>query len=269
MLNMTTIDLLPNVSVFSDQGSRSHQEDRYLVRKLHLPVKNGVGLLLAVMDGHFGSEVSVLVSEILEDTFSQNLIKRKGQVDLALEITFRDIIVRCQSFDQGSTLSVVYIPVSDSGFYTFAHVAHLGDSPVFAIDASGNLMFTAEHNVRQNAHDTELIARQNKRMIDSGDLLISPNAITLDVRFLQLTRSVGDSTFNKVLIREPEYQQVPINKGSMLIIASDGIFVDEDHLKLYQTLLEKGGKGQDASDIGRWALDQGADDNITVIVWKP
>ena len=269
MLNMTTIDLLPNVSVFSDQGARAHQEDRYLVRKLHLPVKNGVGLLLAVMDGHFGSEVSVLVSEILEDTFANNLVKRKGQVDAALEVTFKDIIARCQSFDQGSTLSVVYIPISDSGFYTFAHVAHLGDSPVFAIDASGNLVYTAEHNVSQNTQDAETIARQNKRMIDDGDLLISPNALTVDVRFLQLTRSVGDSTFNKILIREPEYQQVPINKGSMLIIASDGIFVDENHIQLYRTLLEKGEKGQDASDIGRWALDQGADDNVTVIVWKP
>jgi len=269
MLNMTTIDLLPNVSVFSDQGSRDHQEDRYLVRKLHLPVKNGVGLLLAVMDGHFGSEVSVLLSEILEDTFAHNLVKRKGQVDSALEITFRDIILRCQGFDQGSTLSVVYIPVSDSGFYTFAHVAHLGDSPVFAIDANGNLVYTAEHNVRQNSRDTEMIATQNKRMIDDGDLLISQNAITVDVRFLQLTRSVGDSVFNKVLIREPEYQLVPINKGSMLIIASDGIFVDENHLNLYRTLLKKGEDGQDASDIGQWVLDQGANDNITVIVWKP
>jgi len=269
MQNTTTHDLLPNVTVFTDQGGRAHQEDRYIVRKLHLPVKNGVGLFMAIMDGHFGSDVSVLLSEILADTFADTLVKRKGQVDAALDITFREMVLRCKGFDQGSTLSAVYIPVSESGFYTFAHVANIGDSPVFAIDAAGGLVYTSEHNVSQNQSDADSIARDNKRMIDDGDLYISDNAISMDVRFLQLTRSVGDNTFDKILIREPEYKQVPINKGSMLILASDGVFVDEDHAQLYRTLLDKSGQGQDASDIGKWILDQGADDNVTVIVWKP
>jgi serine/threonine protein phosphatase PrpC len=110
-----------NITHATLKGARPYQEDRFVVRQ------NEQGTLLAVFDGHGGSGVSDWCADVLKTTFDSFVSDHAFPDYLeVLKCVFISLDTHTDSFDEGSTASIVYIPSGTR----LAYVGVLGDSPV-------------------------------------------------------------------------------------------------------------------------------------------
>lgn len=250
------------VNSATDKGARDYQEDRFIVNRVDNSKEKG--WLLAVMDGHSGSEVAEF-SEANLATYFKNFTDPVLSITIeglkrALKLTIKVLSDSTKSMRSGCTLSIVYI----SETMAKAFVAVLGDSPVI-IKHNKGLFIGPEHNVRTNQNDKRIVL-QRGALYDPEGYMVDPNT----GRGLQLTRALGDSYFDAYLIRRPQIFSLNLDKDSFVIVASDGLVDpnhknDKDNIKGLVGILKNGG---DALDLVRDALSRETHDNVTAVIWK-
>ncbi|MBI2064908.1 MAG: protein serine/threonine phosphatase 2C family protein [Candidatus Yanofskybacteria bacterium] len=253
-----------DVTVAADVGARLYQEDRSLVYR-YISV-NESGWLLAVMDGHSGSaEVAEFCKINLPIYFEKLSAFITDCPDAVIEDILRDAIrilhEKTNNMSSGATISVVYISETREK----AFVAILGDSPVI-VRGAGSIWVSPEHNIRTNTKDR--IAVLQKGAIYSNGYMCDPETYY----GLQITRCLGDASFNNFLIREPEIFSINLDKNSLIIVASDGLIdpahennKDELAIRLIGIIQDEEGT---ALDLVNDALIRQTGDNVSAIVWK-
>jgi serine/threonine protein phosphatase PrpC len=246
-------------------GDRDYQEDRCLA--LHFKRSNFSGCLLAVLDGHGGSEAAEYCQQFIKECFPLlrfNIREAESQ----LEVIVAHLAEETRDYVCGTTLSMALI-IEKPDRLSRVTVAVLGDSPVVILDQKGEIHVSPEHNVRSNKNEENRVLSQGA-MIARG-YLFDPKS---DVKhYLQLSRALGDCHLDRILSRQPEIYT--IRHPRWILVASDGL-LDPTH-----TSLEEGGAGKiirkfaqksaNALDLIRWAMEKNfgeLDDNTTSVVWQ-
>lgn len=239
-----------------EKGTRFYQEDRFSV--IRHETQKEKGWLLAVMDGHGGAEVARYCEENIESKFKPLISDPQLMITDVLRQLIEVFVKETRGMDAGSTISLVYISETSER----AFVAILGDSLVIVKNAHG-LWISPEHNIRVNQADKKIVL--SKGAFSDGYYM---SASKLG-QGLQLTRSLGDASFDRFLIREPEiFSCFNLNKDSFIIVASDGL-LDPSHndrnVESLRNIVEKGGT---AYDLVNDAIRRKTGDNVTAVLWK-
>lgn len=250
-------DPIGSYTTCSEKGERYYQEDRCVVETLRL---DDLRLqMLAIMDGHSGSEVAELIKDILPRIVEDSFLQTGTNIPRLLQNTINTINQHTRYDHSGSTLSIVVIPSDERK----AYVAVLGDSPVIILDQNGRVVTSPDHNIRTNLEErNEAIkkgATTNGRYIydqKTGD-------------GLQMSRALGDVSMDSILNRNPEIYEVILNEDSFVIVATDGVFDPaHDTESDICRVIEMVDKGAEAKDLVKDALERQTGDNATAIVWR-
>lgn len=232
---------MQTISMDTQVGERPYQEDRMVVNY------NSARTLLAVIDGHGGSETAEYVHEHLPELFRTYNDLSRVFAHLATETALNE---------DGAAVSVV---VYDKDF-SLAQVAILGDSLVVIRDAAGLLNVSPEHNVRSNPAEADAACARGG--IISGGYLFSG----FSGQGLQMSRALGDASLSSVLNREPEIYSVALGPNSFILLGTDGVF-DPGHEGLdLKPIIEMIDNGANAYGIVSRAINLPTHDNATAIL---
>jgi serine/threonine protein phosphatase PrpC len=246
------------VSAKIAQGPRPYQEDRYLVHSFSLA--DGLsGYLLAVMDGHGGSETADLCRDLTPGIFH---LTGPETLEASLRKVVAGLDEQTRQMHSGTTVSLVCVLES----HRRAAVAVIGDSPVIAVDRDGQMIISPEHNVRTNLEEREQ-AQQRGGIYEAG-YIRSPRT----GEGLQMARALGDCGLDDILSREPTVYAVDLGPQSVIVLATDGVF-DPSHAQSDRLIEEMMGLTKrpgafDANTLIDWADRRGLMDNATAVVWK-
>lgn len=241
-----------SIATASKKGSRYHQEDRFFA---YTPTDDMGGLLLGVLDGHGGDEVSTLLEQLLPIIWQRHACFQKP------EEIFKRVFAEAHEYTKlmrsGSTTSLVYI----SPLENFAHIAVLGDSPVIVEQGDGQIYVGPDHNARSNVAEREAAITRGATY---DGAYVYDNIL---LEGLQMTRAFGDTSLSRILNREPEIATVTL--GRWLLVGSDGL-LDPTHMKNDPTLavVQAVRKGADAEKLVQRAVSLPASDNVTAILWR-
>ena len=245
---------LKPVTSATHQGTRYYQEDRFFTLTCEK------GTLIAVCDGHGGAQCSHRVSESLPVAFAEAISKPKTTVRKALEESIHQIAVEVEYFQNGSTLSCVFVPFKGN----YVTCAVVGDSPIVIKDADGNINISPDHNVRTNPEEAQAV-------IERGGFVQNGYAFaTYDGGGLQMGRALGDTELRRILSTKPDIYRVKVNKESFVIVATDGAF-DPGHYDFKQSaaaVVQIVAEGGEAEQIVKHALDIKTGDNVTALVGR-
>lgn len=250
---MKTINRPKRVTYASVLGGRSHQEDR--IARWFFRGKGFKGYLLAIMDGHGGSEAAEICAQQMKSFF---LLTNPGESENALRELVARLHEETKGLYQGTTLAIACVLES----HDKVSIAILGDSQVVVIDELGEAHVSPEHNVRTNFTERAAAMGRGAHYFEGR--------IHNYVIALQMSRALGDRELNSVLSREPEVYTIQAPRW--IAVASDGV-LDPKHGesgKLIDELVELGKKGADAKRLMSWVHgpDHRLSDNASVIVWK-
>jgi serine/threonine protein phosphatase PrpC len=249
------------VTVSNAKSDRPNQEDRHVNARFEIDlVPNGLGRLLAVMDGHGGIRAVQLVEKLLPQLFEEAMLNAGGDVSRAMNVLFDRLAGYTANIESGTTLSLVYLP-DNTGM---AHWAVLGDSPVVIKGRDGRIFIAPGHNLAANPEERERVARRGAGY-ENGYMLIADKGEMLG---LQVSGALGDVRFGSYLTRKPFVGSVPIGHRSFVFVGSDGIFNREtshekDDIRHIVELIKT---GHDAYDLVEDALERATGDNVTAMV---
>jgi serine/threonine protein phosphatase PrpC len=234
------------------KGSRSYQEDRSFT------LETAGYLVLGVLDGH-GGDYCVKFCEAAFPEHIQEWLNNEDDLSFVLKYSFADINARTEFMTEGCAASVIIIDKERKQ----AHVAILGDAPVYIRDNSGNIWIAPEHNVRNNHEEAEA-AQKRGGFITGGYLYQSYSG-----HGLQMSRALGDSSLSKVLNREPEIFIINLGPESFVMVASDGV-VDPSHGSgsSWSEVVGDLMHGDNAQQLVDRALAIPTNDNVTALVWR-
>lgn len=234
-------------------GGREFQEDYFFTEYC------AEGMLLAVMDGHNGPSTAMFVRNNFPRYFS-SWWKRYHDSERAFRYAFRMVEKMTRKNESGSTMSAVFI-YDDK---PTALVGSIGDSPVIIYSPEGLIFTSPDHNVRTNLKERErCIARAG--WYRDGYIM---SATVRDVG-LQMARALGDCEMGDVIERVPEFSFVDLQPGSVVVVASDGVF-DPQHVSANQDICQIAKRvleGATAEDTVRESPGKKYD-NVTAIVLR-
>jgi serine/threonine protein phosphatase PrpC len=240
------------ISASTAQGEREYQQDRLIIEQ------GRAGFLLAVMDGHGRSDrAAELVAEKLPAIWFQEAKGNSWQQRIFT--SFEKLGQLTANEDSGTTVSMVWIPRRAK----HAHIGILGDSPVALRHGDGTFWVGPEHNAINNE-------AERRAAVERGASFKHPYLHYRGVGF-QFSRSLGDASLGAILNRTPEVFTVPLDPGSTILIATDGVFSSqhdtniEDGCRDLFKILDAGG---DTDAIVADAINRQTKDNVTVIVCK-
>ncbi len=235
------------------QGSRNHQEDRFVVQE-----DSAGGGFFAVMDGHSGDFVSGFIARNILEIFSKEMTQLKNP-EQAILATFAELNSRTRNVGAGSTLSLVLIPPEEDRVY----IGILGDSPVI-LRHGGKTWVSPEHNARNN--ESERKAAEARGAVYSNGYLYDGSGEC----GLQLSRAFGDAALGNILNREPEIFEMALAEGDVIVLATDGVVdpAHQDSSAMAKHVLALAEKHGDAEYLVHDALDRQTRDNVTAIVCR-
>ena len=249
-----------SVSRAQAQGPREAQEDSIL----YIPFRNAGGgrcHLLGVMDGHGGKGIDGgEVSRYCKEQIPNLINPKAAHMGKEFMRLVEELDARTSLAEMGSTLSLAWIDESEQSVTT----AVLGDSPVIVVDASGKVRLSEMHNVR-NTFELEAALRRGAIFHD-GYLVKVPEGDGL-----QLTRSLGDNYFRRILNQTPVISRYVLGEKSLVMIGSDGLFdIQYDALDtdVVQATVAEAQKKRSARGVLRWSKKQGLLDNTSLILWR-
>ena len=198
----------------------------------------------------------------------------------ALRQTVNQLISDCSHFRHaGSTLSMAYIVPSRQNLKVYT--AQLGDSAVVILSPDKQLHVTNEHSVATCKADRAII--QNK--IDEIQKNVKPGywlrAVRLEDQYLMIgpgpegqtgiavTRALGDSCFNGLMIREAELQDFTVPIDSLVLGMTDGVHNNgdlEDRHSAYREIAERLQAAHSLQTIGNDLVNrEDIIDNVTIV----
>jgi serine/threonine protein phosphatase PrpC len=242
-----------NITTATNQGEQDYQEDRLLTEQ------NNCGALLAVADGHGDdADTASLVCQELPKIWSTR--KTGSETRQNISTLFRKLNQLTSANTSGTTLSMAWVSLESKTLYT----GILGDSLVAVNNPEQELWVGPEHNARSNPEERDAAIKRGA--VFDGRYLYYRG------RGLQISRSLGDSALAPILNRSPEIFVVPIVRGSVILIASDGIFSSwRDHYDTahrFAWVLDIIHHDGDAQAIVNDAVQHGAMDNVTVVLCR-
>ena len=252
------------ISDATSLGRRDYQEDRLLTSTMEQ------GTLLAVFDGHGGSEAAEMCDEYFPGLFDDAIGQPSVDSPTAIRIAFADMAKMTNDLASGSTASIAYIPwnkTANPWTIDIVWVAILGDSPVITKSTVGETRVSPEHNVRTNLVE-RAVAVQRGGTYNGGYLFDYAGRNGMYGQGLQMARAFGDRDLSRVLSREPEMYSVSLGPGSYILVATDGL-VDPGHrepeaaLKAITELIDG---GADAQALVDYAIAVPTYDNATAIL---
>lgn len=239
---------MAKITVESEKGPRGYQEDRHY--ETYIP--DSKLQLLAVMDGHGGSEISDFCAKNIFRMISTD----PDDPEHKLNALVNNLNSATRNNEAGSTFSGVII----SEELKTVSVAILGDSPVVVLDSKCKLHVSPEHNVRTNMEE--------RRATEERGGYYSNGYICVGDRGSQLSRALGNKHLGKVISKEPEIYT--IKDPVWVLVASDGL-LDPSHQNT-EELIEEIGKfaksKADANTLMDWVKKRGLEDNATAVVWN-
>jgi protein phosphatase len=213
----------------------------------------GVYIIADGMGGHSAGEIAstTIVNAIAQKTYTELLPADmetgtetdNGQwlleaVQAANEAVFS--IRKSTGSDLGSTLVAALIEGNN------AHIANVGDSRAYLINAKGIRQITTDHSLVERLVATGQITREEARYHHQRNVIY---------------RTIGDKA-----IVDIDMNSLPLSHGDRLLLCSDGLsgmITDED----IQRIVEKAPSTQAACDaLVDAANAAGGEDNITVII---
>lgn len=244
------------ITIASAVGEREYQEDFFLVEE-----DLAEGTLLAVMDGHIGTNAALFVRDHLVRYFRSGWIRFRDS-DKAFRYALKLAERGTRKLEAGTTVSAVFI-YRDKPLVL---VSVVGDSPVVILTNDGPFI-GPDHNVRTNPQERERCIARGARY-KNGYIFsnISPDW------GLQMSRSFGDRDMGDVIEHIPEFFSLQRADGGYIALMTDGV-IDSGHAssESIKTTADFIHDGAEAADLVRRVLDIEGDykDNATAIVWRP
>lgn len=247
------------MTVATDQGTRPHQEDRWVQAWIDLPLSPG--WLLAIFDGHRGAATADKASAALPDLFRSQLQLNQGNAPEGFRETFSALHRLTRTDVSGSTASAVFVPAVAQQ----ATWAILGDSPIVMMNPSGALHISLGHNVRTNLQERAEAERRGG--VYRAGYLEDRERPGIG---LQMARSLGDADLARVLKREPDIGTISLGRPGIVLVGSDGLLgpgdvCAEDQMTRLAAMIRD---GADAQALVGDALRRRSGDNVTAIVWR-
>ncbi|QDZ18678.1 protein serine/threonine phosphatase 2C [Chloropicon primus] len=262
-----------NAGSFQTIGGRDSQEDR-IVQSSPSPYFEGLGVhLLAVFDGHRGSEASEYCARHVEKVLTRclreaalgksgdSLDSKKGLPRQALERAFQ---VLDESFfeahegcNAGAT-SLVCLVCESKVF-----VANCGDCRCIVGGPAGVRELSRDHTTASEGERERVMASKG------GALRFQVDAWRIGSCGLQVTRSIGDADVKPLgVISVPEVVEHDLREGDDFIcLASDGLWdvvSSEEVAGMVRDTVKN--PSMVAQRLGLEACSRGSRDNISVLV---
>lgn len=225
----------------SDIGLRKDNEDSYYI--------NEACGLLVIADGMGGHEHGQLASSIAVNEFS-GLTAGHCPETFSLETmremftTANEAVYRQQealnSGIMGTTLTAVVL--EDDRMY----VGHVGDSRLYLMRDGELLQLTMDHS-----YYAELLRQGN------GSLQISNGQKNILLKALGPEAEV-----------EGQFLQQDLQEGDILLLCTDGLYNALGNEEMERILLQNIDEDSTVQQMLRLALERGASDNLTVIVYR-
>ncbi len=236
----------------SDKGMlRKNNEDSAFAKEIG---KFTLLILADGMGGHSGGEVASKmaieeISSFLEDKLTEKMLP--GQIMLliseALESANEKIFALSKSdidlIGMGTTCDVCLVLEST------AYIAHIGDSRVYKISASGE--------IKKLTRDHSLI----EFMLENGT--ITPDEAINHPQKNIILRAIGISD-----TIEPDIFHEKISPCDVILLCSDGLTNMLDESTIKDTVLFEAEPRKIAEKLVKLANDAGGADNITVVIFK-
>ena len=245
------------VGISEDPGMRDRMEDEYAIYD-----RPDIDFFSAeVYDGHGGREAAHLASEILTPHFlnawfmelektpgdrrPDETILREAYIAADEYITFRKI--------QGGAAAVTFYIIQDRFI-----AANAGDSRAIIGTKSGVEVLTLDHKPN--------LPEETSRIEALGGMVTlfgTPRVMG----FLAMSRALGDADLRPFVICEPRIAVGFLGReNDFAVLACDGVW-DVLSPETVIRLARAGASPQESAEIiKKTALDQGSNDNITVIV---
>ena len=225
---------------------RNENQDAFINMDVKIgPLKN----VYIVADGMGGHKGGAMASRLTVDTIVDTIRKSEAlvvstlheSVDRANEVIFDKALNDGSLFGMGTTVEVVTIEDH------ICHVAHIGDSRVYAVSDQGLIQLTKDHSYVQELVDSGAITRE--------EAYHHPNKN-------RITKALGVD--KKV---EPDFKEFSIKDDwEYILICSDGLsnMIKDDEILFF---IKKDGTIEERVDaMLRKALDLGGTDNITIVL---
>jgi len=251
------------IGTFTNQGRRSYQEDRFVVKRLQADL-----VYCAVFDGHGGS----LCSEYCKDhfhTYITHYLSRETSLTKVLEKSFYEVN---KSFSRwfhskdkhkdllvssGSTATVCLIQDN-----YMMYIGHCGDSRAILYRDNKARRLTRDH--------CPTVPEERKRIKDCGGTVTSDSIGRHQVNGrLCMSRSIGDLELkDQGVTCQPDISQMKIKHGKdgFLVLTTDGInFVMQDQ-EVVDCITRCENAEEGAARLVDQALLYCCEDNATAII---
>ncbi|EFO79549.1 protein phosphatase 2C-like protein [Oscillochloris trichoides DG-6] len=251
-----------NIAARSDVGMvRKINEDTYYTGEF-TTADGSIGTLLLVADGmggHQSGEVaSQLAAKTVKTVLGQGLSQEVPQDDAGWHTLLRQAVLNAneriyqQSRSQdgrrmGTTLTVALITERR------AHIAHVGDSRAYLINAAG--VGSEQGTWVQLTSDHSLVAR----LVDIGQL--TPEQARQHPQRNMIYRSLGTDAHVEV-----DLLSQALAPGDTLLLCSDGLDTHVEDAEIAQIVLKEQSENRACEHLIALAKQRGGKDNISVVI---
>jgi serine/threonine protein phosphatase PrpC len=280
------------IHLYSTQGKRPYQEDRYVIKKYYSnnstasETENFNRLkvdFIGVFDGHGGGEISQTISEKLPQYFykqnilTNNIPRPLPEYNKYIINTFDNFqnelnIKHNKSSSQGSTVcSILIYEYKNKKFVTSIG---LGDSRATAC----NQYLIANALTLDHKPDTPIEMQRIKQL--GGSITFEKNDVPRVNGILAVSKSLGDFDQKKFIGNIPTICHYASNY-KFIVNATDGLWDVMDNQSVINFVLnniyenpevlkesrDKKSKMNIASKLAEKAMELGSEDNITIIIY--
>ncbi len=230
--------LIVSVGQYSDKGRKETNQDFHGVYIPKEPQLSAKGIAIALADGISSSGVSHIASQaavtgFLEDYFCTSeawSVKKSAQKVLTASNSWLYSQTKqsqyCYDKDRGYVCTLSAMVIKS----TTAHIFHVGDTRIYRI---------SDNDLEQLTNDHRLWVSQDKSY---------------------LSRALGIDSHLEI-----DYQALPVIKGDMFLLATDGVYEFASPQYIIQAIKETGDNLDfTAKAIVNHAFEQGSADNLTI-----
>lgn len=235
------------LAALSTPGRRGNNEDAFIVRKI-----DGIHLL-AVADGVGGNVAGEVASRIAVSTLgetAESLLPTGASCEYVLKEGYsrahRQILEDSMQNPEhrGMATTLVSALIHENN----VTVANLGDSRAYLLGRRETKQITRDHSLVQE-------------MVDRG--VLSPEEAFGHPEGNIITRALG-ATENTT----PDISRVTIAQGEALLLCTDGLSDTLRNAEMRRIVMGAENPEKAATTLIRTALAEGAQDNITVIIYE-
>jgi serine/threonine protein phosphatase PrpC len=235
---MVHTSLRVSIGQYSEKGRKPVQQDFYGSIIPEEPLATLKGICLALADGISSSEVSAEASEAAVTSFLEDYYCTSEAWSVRTSV--ERVANATNSWLHSRTLQSPYRYDMNHGYVctfsalvlksTLAHVFHVGDTRVYRVQGAELEQLTHDHRVRVSSVES------------------------------YLSRAMGERAQ-----LELDYRAVPIDKGTIFVLATDGVYEHVRHQDIVRRIAEHPTDLDAAArEIVRAAYENGSTDNLTL-----